>query len=402
MFKILSLPFFIFFIFFIFTFGACDSKTKSKATPSKTVTEVASKAETSIDNNVGDAVPENRSEEKLDSETTIDHSDHSKKAKEKKEPVKEIVKESQELVKEKVATKVEETKTEIVKPKSEKESDLTEKQNSSSGSDIKTNDKSEPYLPPVHKEKIENVLDDKKEATNDTKGAEEKSGISKEGINKPANRPLDNKVFHQLLQTNVAANGDVDYQAIKKNVDRLDGYLAELSQVQVSKLSQSAQLAFWINAYNAFTIKKIVDNYPLGSITDLDGGKPWDKKWINLDGRTLSLNNIENDIIRPTFNEPRIHFAVNCAAKSCPPVLNKAWSPGNLNTFLDQQTRSFINDTNHNQISPDRIKISKIFEWYAKDFGNLIDFLNKYSEVKINANAKVEYGEYDWRLNAKK
>ena len=163
-------------------------------------------------------------------------------------------------------------------------------------------------------------------------------------------------------------------------------------------LGRKEQLAFWINAYNAFTIKKIIDNYPLQSITDLDGGKPWDAKWIKLDGRTLSLNNIENDIIRPTYNEPRIHFAVNCAAQSCPPLLNKAWTPGNMEKYFDSQAKNFINNAKYNELGSNP-KVSKIFEWYGKDFGDLKAYLNKYASSKIPADATIGYKDYDWSLN---
>ncbi len=210
---------------------------------------------------------------------------------------------------------------------------------------------------------------------------------------------LNHANFDALLSKHVSAAGKVNYQGIKSEVSKLDAYLSQLEQTDVAGLDKKAQLAFWINAYNAYTIKKIVTNYPVASITDLDGGKPWDVKWIKLDGKTLSLNNIENDIIRPAFNEPRIHFAVNCAAKSCPPILNKAWTASNLESNFVKQSKAFINDSQHNILTASKVTLSKIFEWYAVDFGNLIDFLNKYSAVKINPEATVEYKEYDWALN---
>jgi len=245
------------------------------------------------------------------------------------------------------------------------------------------------------KEKVENVEIKSTEKAN-TKATKPKS----EELTKPATKSVDHTAFHELLSANVN-NGNVNYKAFKAESQKLDGYLDMLSNADVSKLTKSEKLAFWINAYNANTIKKIIDNYPVQSITDLDGGKPWDTKWIKIDNRTLSLNNIENDIIRPTFNEPRIHFAVNCAAISCPPILNKAWSAGNLNTYLEQQAKSFINDENFNVITPKSIKISKIFDWYKEDFGDIITFLNKYSDTKINSDASVEYLEYNWKLNGK-
>ena len=163
--------------------------------------------------------------------------------------------------------------------------------------------------------------------------------------------------------------------------------------------SRNKSLAFWINAYNANTIKLILKNYPIKSIMDLNNGKPWDVKWIKIDQRTLSLNNIENDIIRPNYSEPRIHFAVNCAAKSCPPLLNKAWTEGNLNSNLERQTKSFINNPIYNTITSSNVEVSKIFDWYRKDFGDLKSYLNKFSSSKIGKNTSVNFKTYDWNLN---
>ncbi len=203
-----------------------------------------------------------------------------------------------------------------------------------------------------------------------------------------------------LLQKHVGADGKVNYKTFLADKAGLQAYLDELAARPVDKgWSRNEKLAYWINAYNAFTIKLILDNYPVSSIMKIHDGKAWDVKWIKLGDKTYSLNNIENDIIRPQFKEPRIHFAVNCAARSCPPLLNRAWTAGNLSRYLDQQARTFINDPRYNTISPKAVGISKIFEWYAGDFGNIIDYLNQYSNVRIQQDAKVNYKEYDWRLN---
>ncbi len=213
-------------------------------------------------------------------------------------------------------------------------------------------------------------------------------------------KPLtDHSKWDQLLSKHVSSTGQVNYKAFKYDEEKLDSYLSTLSGTDLSPLNRNEQLAFWINAYNAFTIKKILANYPVNSITDLDNGKPWDVKWIKLNGTVLSLNQIENEIIRPTFNEPRIHFAVNCAASSCPPLMNKAWTGDNLKDKLNSQTKAFINNKNYNEISSSSIKVSKIFDWYRVDFGNLIEFLNKYSSIKIDSDAKIEFKEYNWALN---
>ena len=209
----------------------------------------------------------------------------------------------------------------------------------------------------------------------------------------------DHGKFDAILRKYVANNGDVNYAGIKSNQAGLNAYLGELESADISTMSRKEKLAYWINVYNAYTIKLITDNYPLGSITDLESGKPWDKKWIKLNGQTLSLNNVENDIIRPQFNEPRIHFAVNCAAKSCPPLLNRAWTAKNMEANFEKQTKAFVNSSSFNQIGGSSATVSKIFEWYAVDFGDLITFLNKYSSTKLDAGASISYKDYNWSLN---
>ena len=215
-----------------------------------------------------------------------------------------------------------------------------------------------------------------------------------------APQPPSHDAWDKLLQQYVSAAGKVNYAGFKKDRSKLEAYLDILQKnAPQSEWSRPEKMAFWINVYNAFTVELIVDNYPVSSIMKLDGGKPWDRKWIDIGGKNYSLNNIENDILRPQFKDARIHFAVNCAAKSCPPLLNRAWTAANLEDNFEKQARAFINNPNFNKISEKEVEASKIFEWYASDFGNLAEFLNKYSATKINANAKVKYREYDWALN---
>ncbi|MEM6966985.1 MAG: DUF547 domain-containing protein [Bacteroidota bacterium] len=206
--------------------------------------------------------------------------------------------------------------------------------------------------------------------------------------------------FDALLKKYVSSTGKVNYSGFKNDEAKLDTYLTKLESTPIgSNWGSNQKMAYWINAYNAYTIKLILKNYPVSSITKLHGGKPWDVKWIELNGKTLSLNNIENDILRPQYKDARIHFAVNCAAKSCPPLLNKAWTAANLNANFEKQAKAFINNPQFNTIAKDKIEVSKIFEWYAEDFDNLINYLNKYSTTQISSGAKIGYKEYDWALN---
>lgn len=214
---------------------------------------------------------------------------------------------------------------------------------------------------------------------------------------------LDFTKWDAFLKKHVNASGDVHYKAIKADIKSIDLITNELSAKKVSSsASKNDQLAYWINVYNAYTVKLIADNYPISSIQKLDGGKPWDVKRITIEGSKYSLNQIENDIIRATFKDARIHFAVNCGAKSCPPLLNGAYFGKTLDTQLESQTKKFVNNTKYQSIKASQVNISKIFEWYGADFGNIIVFLNKYSQTKIDANATIKFQEYDWSLNDQK
>lgn len=212
----------------------------------------------------------------------------------------------------------------------------------------------------------------------------------------------DHELWTRLLEKYVTDAGVVDYQGLKASRSELDDYLHELSSHPVlESWTREEQLSYWINAYNAYTIALILNHYPVKSIMDIDGGKPWDKVWIKLGNKSYSLNQIENEIIRPQFKEPRIHFAINCAAKSCPPLANHAWVPSTLDAQLEERTKAFINNSAFNNIQTGKVQVSRIFDWYKQDFGNLIEFLNKYSQTRIKPNAGVEFMEYNWALNGK-
>ena len=211
---------------------------------------------------------------------------------------------------------------------------------------------------------------------------------------------FDHSIWETFLQKHVNADGEVNYKAIKANPYQLNTYLNQFTEtVPNSTWKKNETLAYWINAYNAFTIKLIIDNYPIISIKDII--KPWDKQFIPLDEKIVSLNYIEHEILRK-MNEPRIHFAIVCASYSCPKLSNTAYTSINLETQLTQATKDFLSDPERNIITENSIKLSKIFSWFEKDFkqnGSLIDFLNQYSNVTISKKAKKKYLDYNWNLN---
>lgn len=217
----------------------------------------------------------------------------------------------------------------------------------------------------------------------------------------PAAAPA-HDAWDALLQKHVSKDGRVDYEGFVKNKKALQDYLdLLLENPPMDDWTQDERLAYLINAYNAFTVKLIVDNYPVKSIKDLHDGEPWDVKWIKMGRRTYSLNNIEHDLIRQLFDEPRIHFAVNCAALSCPPLLNRAWTAETLETYFEQQTKAFINNSRYNKVSAEQAQLSQIFNWYGEDFGNLHAYVNRYAKTKVNKGAKISFMEYDWALNGR-
>jgi hypothetical protein len=220
-------------------------------------------------------------------------------------------------------------------------------------------------------------------------------------------------VWDTLLQNNVSDIGLVDYRAFIKDSTKLNQYLFGLSTSAPNDTwDESDQLAYWINLYNASTIKLVIQHYPIQSIKNIGSSiqipfvnTPWQKEFIIVLDETLDLDNIEHNTIRKQFDEPRIHFALVCAAMSCPKLRNEAYQGGKLDNQLTDQAKVFLSDKNKNNISSNDIEISKLFKWYGGDFkkkGTLIEFLNQYSNTLISSDADIKYMDYDWGLNVEK
>ena len=226
---------------------------------------------------------------------------------------------------------------------------------------------------------------------------------------KSDSKPITHEIWNTLTKSHVSESGEVNYKGFQQDSVTLNKYLTLLKQNHPNKRTwtEDEQLAYWINAYNAFTVKLVMDNYPTKSIKDIKSGVPflnsvWDIKFIKIENATYDLNNIEHGIVRKQFDDPRIHTALNCASISCPKLRNEAFTPERLEEQLEDQTKYFVNNPVKNKITSDQIQLSKIMKWYKGDFtkkGSLIDFLNKYSEVKISADAKISHLDYDWNLN---
>ncbi len=228
-------------------------------------------------------------------------------------------------------------------------------------------------------------------------------------FNSTAQEHLKHEKWTALLTKYVDVEGHVNYAGFKKDETALDEYLAVLSANHPQDTwDKDDILAFWINAYNAFTVKLIVKNYPVKSIKELGGAiykvnTAWDIKFIKIGDEVYDLNNIEHGIIRKEFSEPRIHFAVNCASVSCPRLRNEAFVGSRIEEQLDDQARYFINNPVKNKITKKCAELSKIFTWFKGDFtangGSVEDFINKYSEIKITKKTKGKSLDYDWNLN---
>jgi hypothetical protein len=222
---------------------------------------------------------------------------------------------------------------------------------------------------------------------------------------------IDHSEWDKLLKQNVSKNGLIDYQAIKNQPEKLNLYLRKISSnPPEDNWPENEKKAYWINVYNAFTVKLIIDNYPIKSIKDIAGriykvNTPWDIKFIKIGKETYDLNNIEHNILRKDFDDPRIHFAINCASISCPNIRNEAYKASDLENQLNEQAILFINDTTKNTLSKEKVQLSKIFQWFKGDFtkaSTLINYINKYSKEKISESATVEFLAYDWNLNIEK
>lgn len=215
----------------------------------------------------------------------------------------------------------------------------------------------------------------------------------------------------ELLKNNVN-NGAVDYAGFQRDEAALDRYLEELAAQDPKQLSRDARYAFYINAYNAWTVKLILGAYPgIKSIKELGGlfKTPWEKPIVRIGSQTFTLDEIEHKMLRPQFKDPRIHFVVNCASKSCPPLRSEPYAAGKLDAQLDDATRSFLNNPANYRLEGANFYVSLLFKWYREDFNNdVIGFYLNYASEDLKAEIEaagpalsVKYLDYDWGLNVK-
>ncbi|MEM7306815.1 MAG: DUF547 domain-containing protein [Planctomycetota bacterium] len=229
------------------------------------------------------------------------------------------------------------------------------------------------------------------------------------------------RLWNEVLQEHVK-DDRFDYAALKKDRGKLDDYIKQLQTVKPDDLkdwSKNERYAFWINVYNAHTILKVIDNYPVDSIKDLSGAfglkSVFDNEFIKMKAHhpegtrdKMSLNDIEHGILRERFKDARVHAAINCASFSCPPLLGEAFVAAKLEEQLNKQMRAFVVDKRRNRFNRDkkRAEISEIFKWFSEDFerdaGSVRDYLIRFAPEEDAAflkDAKIKHLDYDWDLN---
>lgn len=206
--------------------------------------------------------------------------------------------------------------------------------------------------------------------------------------------------YNNFLLKYVTDKGVVDYDKIYANKADLIEIVNKFEKIKPNIYwTSNENLAFWINVYNLYSIKLVIDNYPIKSIKEINNA--WKKDFIVFNGNPVSLDYIDEKILRP-LGDARYHFAINCTSYSCPAFLNEAYDYEKIDSQLENAAYLFINDASKNEITTKKVSISKVFDWYQNDFttkGSLIQFLNQFSKVKIKEDALISFQEYNWKLS---
>jgi len=228
--------------------------------------------------------------------------------------------------------------------------------------------------------------------------------------NAAAGAVFDHSRLDTLLRAHVDGDGLVDYEALRREGATLDAYLSSLASAPFAEMRRDERLALLVNAYNAFTLRLVLDHWPVASIKDIPYGKRWDDRRFRLAGETLSLNQVEHERIRPRFREPRIHFALVCAARSCPPLRAEAYVGARLEAQLADQARRVHSDGRWLRFDPasGTLHLTRLYDWYGSDFLQAAPSVEEYvaaHELSVRAalgagqKLKVGWLPYDWSLN---
>jgi hypothetical protein len=234
----------------------------------------------------------------------------------------------------------------------------------------------------------------------------------------PSKVGIDHAAWNAFLERHVHLGADginrIAYGRVPSgDRDSLRAYLAGLQRVAIRKFSRDEQRAYWINLYNATTVNVVLEHYPVDSILKIDispglfAKGPWKKKLLEVEGEALSLDDIEHRILRPIWQDPRTHYAVNCASIGCPNLQAQAYTSGNLEALLDAGARAYVNHPRGAHVAKGRLTVSSIYLWFQDDFGGgaggVIAHLRKYAEPalarQLEGVRRIHGHEYDWALN---
>jgi len=229
---------------------------------------------------------------------------------------------------------------------------------------------------------------------------------------------MDHRPWDHFLQTYVRVGQDgiarIPYADVSKaDREALAGDLSRLAALPISAYSRREQFAFWVDLYNELTVKLVLDRYPVSSIRDIAISPgllfvgPWGRKLITVEGEPLSLDDIEHRILRPIWRDPRIHYAVNCAAIGCPNLQPSAFTAANSEALLEKAAKDYVNHTRGAAVGGGRLTVSSIYVWYEADFGGtetgVIEHLRRYARPELAAMlagiARISGDRYDWALN---
>lgn len=229
---------------------------------------------------------------------------------------------------------------------------------------------------------------------------------------------VDHSGWDELLKQHLRLGKDgisrFDYAGLNmKSRNRLDAYLDLLSKTRVSALDRAEQLAYWINLYNALTVRTVAEAYPVKSIRDIDispglfADGPWGKTLIEVEEQPLNLNDIEHRILRPLWEDPRVHYALNCASLGCPNLAERAYRAAAMDEMLDTGARDYVNSTRGIWWEGNRLGVSSIYVWFKVDFGDndagILEHLSRYADPdlarRLQGVKRIDDHGYDWELN---
>jgi len=228
---------------------------------------------------------------------------------------------------------------------------------------------------------------------------------------------IDHGAWNDFLECNVKAGKDgvnrIAYGKVSKgDREALNAYVEKMQGVAIRTFSRPEQRAYWINLYNATTVKVVLDHYPVDSIMKINISPglftkgPWKKKLLEVDGEKVSLDDIEHRILRPIWKDPRTHYSVNCASLGCPTLPAQAFTSSNMEELLDAGARAYVNNPRGARVEKGRLTVSSIYVWFGSDFGGeagVIEHLKKYAEPALKKALvdvrRIDDDEYDWSLN---